>query len=358
MKHIKKFENDSKYTNFRFGENYVTPNIYLVGDTLKSHKLGADYYKNKYFTITALNDNSILHFDRSSYQGISLELYKEIPENCYIKFSRDNGKTWITVPREYNSNYWYRENESDSDDSIRLQITFNMNAGDSVMFSINSAARNGYYEYDNDPRILTFDDDDPFYGTFNCYNYNTYAGILDNMSFEVSGNILSLFFGDRFNNLNEDDIYVLNSLLLSDASIAYRPLAYLFYGLNLISAKNLVIPYPIHLRRMFYGNDTLAEGPQLISTDVVNDCYAEMYVPWEGMPMKDITLYALCTPEQLYYAITATFSDDTQKFWEENMTTNGITLHKHPKMTIPATVEIDGETKQLLPSGWTVVDID
>lgn len=353
MKYIKKINNNN-YVNYRFSNNYVTPNVIKVNDNVKIHPLGEDYYKNKHFTITALNDNSILKFEKYFQYGISLQLYKSWPESCYIKFSRDNGKTWIVVPREYNSNYWDNEYYEDEDENtIYLKISFNMNAGDSIMFSINSASRSGYKdietgEYSGTPEIMKFDDSDPWAGTFNCWDYaNNKLG--ENMSFSVSGNIMSLFFGDHFNNLNEDDLYILNNYLVKEDTCCVR---YLFYGINIASVKNLIIPYPIGLNWMFL--DEIPDAPKLTSLTVSKWCYGEIW--WSGN-VKDIYLYALCTPEELYWALYS-YTDDSQKFWYENMPESGVTLHKHPNMVIPRTIEINGEEKTLIPEGWTIVDID
>ena len=89
-------------------------------------------------------------------------------------------------------------------------------------------------------------------------------------NFDVSGNIMSLYYGDNFAGQND---------LTGKSYAFYR----LFYNCNkLINTKNLILPATILADScyygMFWGCTSLTTAPELIATTLAQSCYGSMFM--------------------------------------------------------------------------------
>lgn len=142
-----------------------------------------------------------------------------------ISYSKDNGATWADIT------------------STTAGTSFNVNAGDRVMFKGDNAA------YCN-----------------NSYRFNSFSG--STAGFEVEGNIMSLIDSTGFTTA---------TTLTS---------AYTFFGLfmgctGLTSAENLVLPATTLADscycNMFYQCTALTTAPELPATTLASNCYQGMF---------------------------------------------------------------------------------
>ena len=142
-----------------------------------------------------------------------------------ISYSKDNGTTWTDIT------------------STTAGTSFNVNAGDKVMFKGNNAA----------------------YGD-NSYRYNSFSG--STAGFEVEGNIMSLIDSTGFT----------TATTLTSAYTFYC----LFRGCTgLTSAENLVLPATILAEGcylyMFSDCTSLTTAPSLPATTLTTNCYSYMF---------------------------------------------------------------------------------
>ena len=146
----------------------------------------------------------------------------------------------------------------------------------------------------------------------------------------VSGNIMSLLYGDDF----EGKVY------LEGKACAF---SCLFIGNPcLINAENLILPATTLAEGcysgMFNSCSSLTTAPALPATTLVNGCYSEMFV--NCSKLNHITMLA------------TGYSNDTDvslNGWVVGVSSTG-TFVKHPDMT-SLTIGVSG-----IPTGWTVED--
>lgn len=147
-------------------------------------------------------------------------------------------------------------------------------------------------------------------------------------SFNVSGNIMSLLYGDDF---------------IGQTKISNNyALAYLFYGCTgLVSAENLILPATTLkaycYRSMFEGCTNMTKAPLLPATSVPNYGYMRLFygcskINYIKMLANNVNIYTL---SQWVYGVSST----------------GIFV-KHPE----ATWDITGDSG--VPEGWTVITDD
>ena len=164
-------------------------------------------YEFDYLTFKAVSEGTFTYSNAAGGQQNS---------NNKISYSLDNGKTWST--------------ESDS-------VSLSVSQGDKVLWKGNQSTTFG--------GICTFG------GTAN---------------FEVSGNLLSVLFGDDF---------------LADNTIDnYRACGFMFYGSNCVSASNLILPVnpcASMFNSMFYNCTGLINTPDLTKIILANSCYNSMF---------------------------------------------------------------------------------
>jgi len=177
-------------------------------------------YSQDYFTTTALEDGTFT----MNLKGRS-GLYT--PNITSVSYSTDKGNNWITT------------NYSTSGNTITINVT----TGDEIIWK--GIAAN--------------------YGTSDS---RTYSNLTSTCKFEISGNIMSLLYGDNFQDkYNFTGNYVFRSFLTRNS--------------NLISAGNLILPATTLsgscYQGLFTNCSSLTSVPKLPATTLANSCYSSMF---------------------------------------------------------------------------------
>lgn len=217
MRHLRHFSTNSEQPS-EFEYNHVSFVIENEQTYLKENKY--DYSKD-YFTVVALTNGSFV-FNAN-------EELDEGKSNA-VSYSINNGE-WQEPTNNLNLNV-------NANDSIRLkgQMQTDYTENVSVMKQLGIGAFSG--------------------GT---------------ATFEIQGNIMSLFLGDDFND-SEKLIPVLNGSMYTYYEI--------FKGSNLVSAENLILPsktcFSMYMA-MFQDATLLKKAPQLPAATMEDMCYLSMF---------------------------------------------------------------------------------
>lgn len=147
--------------------------------------------------------------------------------------------------------------------------------------------------------------------------------------FNVSGNIMSLLYGDNFEN---------QTSLPSGSEHNFHGL---FNNNKLITAENLILPATTLTKAcynsLFSWCNKLTTSPLLQATTLVQECYQSMF--YGSSSVNNITMLAT------NISATSCLTD-----WVKNVAANG-TFTKAASMTIPTGA--NG-----IPANWTVVEIN
>lgn len=189
-------------------------------------------------------------------------------------------------------------------------------------------------------------------------NTSNYSKFTSTGNFNVSGNVMSLLYGDTF---------------ARQTSFASGSL-YTFYGLfqgctKLISAENLALPATTLVNacysRMFQKCTSLTTAPELPATSLTDRCYQYMFSGCTSLTTAPSILPATTLVQNCYYymfynceqlnSITMLATDisatDCLTNWVDGVAATG-TFTKAASMTTLPT----GDSG--IPSGWTVVEIN
>ena len=182
-------------------------------------------YSQDYFTTTALEDNTIFTFDNLN-----------ISDAEHFGYSLDNGKTWV--------------NET---------TTPSIHTGEKVLWKLDRI--NGQSGSGSGSGSGSDSNQIPIYSSFSCINSSG--------NFEVSGNIMSLLYGDDFAGQTD----------LTGKNYAFSRL---FYNCNkMVNAENLILPSTTLAdycySNMFEGCSSLTTAPELPATTLASYCYEYMF---------------------------------------------------------------------------------
>ena len=230
MKYIKLFENHSNYEDFVSGGTMEKPNVSHCVEENEVH-YSQKKLSDEYLTFEILSDGVITwrHTNRSA-------------SSLTISYSLDDGKTWSDIESTYSGE------------------TFNVSNGDKVLFK----GTNIFYS-----TPVTVESD----GFTDIISVpHTFSG--STASFNIRGNILSLFYGDDFAD-KKTYIHV-------DAIIGTTQLMPEIFGhTNVVSAENLLLCDDLWIEYiyegMFYGCTSLTTPPKLPFTTLTGSCYNNMF---------------------------------------------------------------------------------
>lgn len=198
-------------------------------------------YDEQYLTIESLEDNNTVYLKASS-AGIAKT----------VSASTDNGATWT----EYTSSV---------DDNGTALATLNI--GDKLLVKGENST----------------------YATTTS-NYNQFAST---GQFEAKGNIMSLIYGDNFENQTE-------------LTGAYN-FCSLFRNPNVVSAENLILPATTLAnycyQGMFYNCTSLTTAPELPATTLANSCYYRMFQNCTNLTTAPSVLPATTLAESCYMSM-------------------------------------------------------
>lgn len=239
-----------------------------------------------------------------------------------VSYSIDNGKTWVTT-----------ENE----DNIEKIITISGN--NKVLFKSNASSF--YYSYG--------------WGYTSCY-------FSSNQSFNIYGNIMSLFYEDDFN----------DKLSFKSSSIACC--SGLFKEVPIINASNLILPATTLVSscysEMFKGCTSLTTAPELPATNLTYGCYSGMFYGCTSLtkapelPATILTEYCYGSYSRysgMFYGCTSLSyikmmaidisAERCLSLWVQNVSPTG-TFVKNSA----ASWNVTGDSG--IPTGWTVETAD
>ena len=209
MKYLKLFDLDADYQVFIEGEEFVTPNLSGTKDArivyYNPNPIPIDY-STQYLTFTSLEDGMTVSFNKHSTSGT-------------LNYSIDEGKTWTEL----------------------TNITPSINNGKKIMFK----------------------------GDLTPYSTNGIGTYSATKNFDVSGNAMSLLYGDDF--VGQTD--------LTGKNYAFGDL---FDGCTtVVNAKDLSLPATTLAnycyRSMFEDCTSLTSVPELPATTLANYCYYRMF---------------------------------------------------------------------------------
>lgn len=273
-------------------------------------------YERQYLTIEILDDNTSLGFYIPS----------EVDENYVtsISYSIDNGATWTTVLND------------DTEQGATLQL----NTGDKVLWK--GIARSFAADYTDVNKCSTF----------------VSIGLNNNSNGRVklSGNIMSLLYGDNF--------YSQKTLEQSET------FCYLFSGDSLftvVDAENLILPATTLTEgcysNMFKGCTALEIAPKLSATTLATACYYGMFegcTSLETAPELPAPVLSNLSYEQMFYGCsslnyisvktTSFATEETTNYWVQDVASSGTFLC--PDASIWQIDSVSG-----IPVGWTVITV-
>ena len=238
MKHLRLFETETDYD----GEvsEFEYPTVSLVQDVDDVRYMVKPYdYSQEYLTFEALESGTF-----------TFTIPAIMPTTCVpsISYSTDYGETWVTT--------------SNIDNQEVVITTPTITQGSKVLWKSESAQ---------------------FYYNRDAYPGSNRAGgrFSSSGNYNVSGNIMSLFYGDNF--IEETDLPS-----LAHNGFGEGALKEIFNNnIKLINAENLILPPTTLLNYcysgMFNGCTALTTPPELPATTLATECYGSYNSSSYGM---------------------------------------------------------------------------
>lgn len=223
-KYLRKFNSKEEYKEYLQGEGYGSdPQVSIINDKVKYLKIN---YADKYLTFEALEDTTF-----------SLTIQENSVDVIYIAYSLDNGENWIIIENPNTESSRWLETTT--------IITPEVQSGCCVMWKAQITYLYPFSNYDLYPCVFS-----------------------SNGKFNISGNILSLHYGDDFRgNLHK-------------TVPGQYPFAGLFKSSLVVSAANLAL-YDSSPRGLFNSLfrqcPYLVEGPLLPQTVLNEMSYYQMF---------------------------------------------------------------------------------
>ena len=222
MYNLRLFESESQYETAQ-GGGFEYPTVSYVTDTDTVHYMTLrEKYANEYLTFEALENGTFTLTVPANINSTYM---------TSVSYSIDNGATWNTTT---------------IDNTAQTITTPTINTGDKVLWKGVGKQMTKSQHDDNFSRFSST-------GNFN-----------------VSGNIMSLLYGDEF----------ANQVVFPSGS-TYNFCSLFRYNNKLISVENLILPattlknYCYYY--MFYGCAALTTAPELPATTLAKACYASMF---------------------------------------------------------------------------------
>ena len=227
MKYIKLYQNHSEYEAEK-ASGLTLPNVSHCINEAEVHYNPITDYSKEYLTFEILESGTISW-------SIRTDMGPTVSRTCgkTIYYSRDDGNTWNAL--------------DDTQSNVSIDV------------------------YEGEKIILKGENDS--YGIISDYDYYNRFGNVSNTNTEatynISGNILSLFYGDNFKSYSEFPNISSGKLLMST----------IFGYTNVYSAENLIFPSNLTescFRGLFMGSN-IQIPPKLPYTTLTNGCYNHMF---------------------------------------------------------------------------------
>ena len=227
MERLRLFNTEANYNSAKTSFEYPTVAYVKESDEVKWMTI-KDYYTNQYLTFEALEDGT---FTLTIPTNVSTTYMTS------VSYSIDNGETWTTV---------------DNSSSTVTITTPTISAGNKVLWKGNG-------------KTLSI-----------AATLNKYSTFSSTGSFNISGNIMSLFYDTNF-----ADKVVFKTGSTYNFCFLFRE------AMNLVSAENLILPAmtltdSCYLK-MFFNCIGLINAPELPATILAQNCYDSMFYGCSGL---------------------------------------------------------------------------
>ena len=277
--YLKQFNTTAEYNTYINGTPDL-PNVSLTLDNNEVHYNPKPDYSKEYLTFEMIESGTVQFSFPPNQSWVSS-----------MSYSLDGGETWVT--KQYGEG---------------ALITPTIAAGDKVLFKGIATQ----VSYPNSQASL-------FNISANC---------------NVSGNIMSLLYGDNFQNQTSFPSGSTNNFMYLFAE-SY------FVRTNIVSAENLILPATTLTQQCYSGMfkspySKLTTAPKLPATTLVGSCYYHMFEDCNHL--NSITMLA-----------TDISASSSLKNWVRNVAATG-TFTKAASMTTLPT----GASG--IPANWTVID--
>ena len=231
MKKLKNFATESLYDIEVANLKYPSVS-YIIQENVVRYMGKYRKYQEKYLTTEALGRGTISF---NILQSMNTDMITS------ISYSLDNGETWTTTNNTNNK-------------SENLQISINVNTGDKVLWK-GDAIQTGFF------------DEDDWGGAVGSF-------FSSNCRFNAYGNVMSLLYGDDFDNETN----------LNNKDAIFAALFYDYIGnetCKIVSAENLILPATTLVDNcysyMFLNCTSLTTAPELPATTLTQYCYNYMF---------------------------------------------------------------------------------
>jgi hypothetical protein len=181
------------------------------------------------------------------------------------------GWTIEEVNRDYSQEYLTIESLADNN-TIKFTKSSSSTEAKTIYWSSDKTTWNSVSSADSDTTLKTLSNNEKIYikGSNNNYASSTsaYNYFRSNAEFNISGNIMSLIYGDNF---------IGQTTLPSDSYNFYQ----IFNSSKAVDASNLILPATTLAENcymsMFYGCTSLTTAPELPATTLQPNCYTQMF---------------------------------------------------------------------------------
>ena len=277
--YLKQFNTTAEYNTYINGTPDL-PNVSLTLDNNEVHYNPKPDYSKEYLTFEMIESGTVQFSFPPNQSWVSS-----------MSYSLDGGETWVT--KQYGEG---------------ALITPTIAAGDKVLFKGIATQ----VSYPNSQASL-------FNISANC---------------NVSGNIMSLLYGDNFQNQTSFPSGSTNNFMYLFAE-SY------FVRTNIVSAENLILPATTLTQQCYSGMfkspySKLTTAPKLPATTLVGSCYYHMFEDCNHL--NSITMLA-----------TDISASSSLKNWVRNVAATGTFTKAASMTTLPTGV--NG-----IPENWTVID--
>ena len=304
MDNLRLFSTETEYNTSKSGFEYPTVSYVESNDTVYYMTL-REKYTNEYLTFEALEDGTFT---------LTIPANVDSTYMTSVSYSTDNGETWT---------------DTVIDNTAQTITTPTINAGDKVLWKgVGKQMTKSTYD--------------------NNFSYFSSTG-----NFNVSGNIMSLLYGDEF----------ANQVVFPSGS-TYNFCSLFRYNNKLISVENLILPATTLknycYNYMFNGCAALITAPELPATTLAKVCYTSMFFGCRSLttaPELPATTLAMSCYQNMFNGcsnlnyikamFTTTPATSYTSNWVKNVASTG-TFVKN------SAAQWDVSGVHGVPTGWTV----
>ena len=269
-----------------------------------------------------------------------------------------SNKLWPTAI-DYSKEYLTIESLADNN-TISFKKSASSALTKTIYWSSDKTTWNSVSTEDADTTLKTLSKNEKIYIKGNNNNYSANTLKLNHFDsdaeFNISGNIMSLIYGDNFigQTTLPSDNYNFNGI---------------FRGSKVVDASNLILPATTLAdncyRQMFRNCTSLTAAPELPATTLTNYCYYDMFdgctslTTAPELPATTLTIYCYaymfneCTSLSYIKCLATDISASScLSYWVQNVAATGTFVKEYKLKSIP----INSESG--IPEGWVIEELN